>query len=162
MRPSIENSRRLPSRGTNDILCFVPAVKSVAKNSGVAAESQTFSRIAEELIGELRGVPFEEPRKSRKRPTLPLAQLVESILDEHRIGREAPEHTIRAHWPALVGSANAAYSHAVRVERDRKVVVHVAHAVVRNELFMHRAEIVERIQKLPGCAQIKEIHLRAG
>jgi hypothetical protein len=33
---------------------------------------------------------------------------------------------------------------------------------VRNELFMHRAEIVERIQKLPGCAVIKELNLRAG
>jgi len=27
---------------------------------------------------------------------------------------------------------------------------------------MHRAEIVERIQKLTGCAGIKEINLRAG
>jgi len=88
--------------------------------------------------------------------------LIESILTEHQIGRDSPEHTIRAHWPALVGAANASYSHAVRIERERKLVVHVAHAVVRNELFMHRAEIVERIQKLSGCGKIKEINLRAG
>jgi hypothetical protein len=62
----------------------------------------------------------------------------------------------------LVGVANAAYSHAVRIEREKRLVVHVAHSVVRNELFMHRAEIVARIQKLPGCTGIKELNLRAG
>ena len=121
-----------------------------------------FSRIAEELIGDLRGVPFEEPRRSRKRPTQPLIGLIESILVENQIGRDSPEHTIRAHWTEVVGAANASYSHAVRIERERRLVVHVAHSVVRNELFMHRADIVARIQKLPGCAQIKDINLRAG
>ena len=91
-----------------------------------------------------------------------LAGLVESILNQHQIGRDSAEHTIRAHWPELVGPANASYSHAVRIEREKRLVVHVAHSVVRNELFMHRAEIVERIQKLPGCAAIKELNLRAG
>lgn len=130
----------------------------------VPAENQphAFSRLAEELIGELRGVAFDEPRRSKKRPSVPLAGLVESILTQHQIGRDSIEHTIRAHWPELVGAANAAYSHAVRIERERRLVVHVAHAVVRNELFMHRAEIVARIQALPGCEGLKEINLRAG
>lgn len=128
----------------------------------MAEEPRPFSRLAEELIGDLRGVPFDEPRRCRKRPTVPLVGLIESILNEHQIGRDSPEHTIRAHWPALVGTANASYSHAVRIERERRLVVHVAHSVVRNELFMHRTEIVERIQLLPGCAAIKELNLRAG
>ena len=128
----------------------------------MAEEPHPFSRLAEELIGDLRGVPFDEPRRCRKRPTVPLVGLIESILNEHQIGRDSPEHTIRAHWPALVGTANASYSHAVRIERERRLVVHVAHSVVRNELFMHRTEIVERIQLLPGCAAIKELNLRAG
>ena len=128
----------------------------------MAEEPRPFSRLAEELIGDLRGVPFDEPRRCRKRPTVPLVGLIESILNEHQIGRDSPEHTIRAHWPALVGTANASYSHAVRIERERRLVVHVAHSVVRNELFMHRTEIVERIQLLPGCGSIKELNLRAG
>jgi hypothetical protein len=128
----------------------------------MANEPHAFSKLAEELIGDLRGVAFDEPRRSRKRPTLALAGLVESIITQHQIGRDSAEHTIRAHWPALVGAANASYSHAVRIERERRLVVHVAHSVVRNELFMHRSEIVARIQQLPGCAGIKEINLRAG
>ena len=131
-------------------------------NNPVSEPPRPFSRLAEELVGDFRGVPFEEPRKSRKRPTVPLLGLIESILTEHQIGRDSAEHTIRAQWPALVGAANAAYSHAVRIEREKRLVVHVAHSVVRNELFLHRAEIVARIRQLPGCAAIKEINLRAG
>ena len=125
-------------------------------------EPHSFSRIAEELVGDFRGVPFDEPRKSRKRPTVPLLGLIESILTEHQIGRDSAEHTIRAQWPALVGAANASYSHAVRVEREKQLVIHVTHPVVRNELFMHSEEIVARIRKLPGCSGIKQINLRAG
>lgn len=126
------------------------------------SQSHAFSRLAEELIGELRGIPFEEPRRSRKRPTQPLVGLIESILVQHQVGRDSPEHTIRAHWISLVGPANAIYSHAVRIERERRLVVTVSHAVVRNELFLHRIDIVERLQKLPGCAHITELNLRAG
>jgi hypothetical protein len=128
----------------------------------MANEPHTFSKLAEELVGDFRGVAFDEPRRSKKRPTLALAGLVESILTQHQIGRDSAEDTIRAQWPALVGPANAAYSHAVRIEREKRLVVHVAHSVVRNELFMHRSEIVARIQQLPGCAAIKELNLRAG
>lgn len=128
----------------------------------MANEPHTFSKLAEELVGDFRGVAFDEPRRSKKRPTLALAGLVESILTQHQIGRDSAEHTIRAQWSALVGPANATYSHAVRIEREKRLVVHVAHSVVRNELFMHRSEIVARIQQLPGCAGIKELNLRAG
>jgi hypothetical protein len=137
-------------------------MKRKTKGRPMPKEPHSFSRIAEELVGDFRGVPFDEPRKSRKRPTVPLLGLIESILTEHQIGRDSAEHTIRAQWPALVGAANASYSHAVRVEREKQLVIHVTHPVVRNELFMHSEEIVARIRKLPGCSGIKQINLRAG
>jgi hypothetical protein len=124
-------------------------------------EPPHFSRIAESLIGDLRGVPNEDPARARSRPTKPLAELVENLLQKHRIGREAPEHTIREHWPAVVGSANASYSHPVVIERNR-LIVFASHSVVRNELFHHREDIVERIRKLPGCGHVKTIIFRAG
>ena len=120
-----------------------------------------FSKLAESLVGDLRGVPGEEPARSRKRPTRELAALIEELLQKNQIGRSAPEHTIREKWPELVGPANAAYSHPVRIER-RQLLVLAAHAVVRNELFHHREQIVARIQKLPGCAEVKALNLRAG
>ena len=124
-------------------------------------EAHSFSKLAEELIGELRGIPTQEPPRARRRPTQPLADLVEQLLQKHHIGRDSPEHTIRENWPAVVGTANASYSHPANIERNQLIVL-AAHAVVRNELFHHRGEIVARIKKLPGCQHVKALNLRPG
>jgi len=120
-----------------------------------------FSKIAEELVGDLRGVAYDEPKRAKRRATQPLADVLEKILQEHRIGRESPEQTIRDQWTSIVGAANASYSHPARLERNMLTVL-AAHAVVRNELFHHRAEIVARIRKLPGCENVKALNLRSG
>lgn len=120
-----------------------------------------FSKRAETLIADLRGVPSAVPRRSIQRATQPVATVVEQLLQKYHIGREAPEHEIRAQWPALVGDANAAYSHPARLDRNMLTVL-TAHSVVRNELFLHRDEIVARIRKLPGCGDVKAIHVRTG
>ncbi len=124
-------------------------------------EPHTFSQLAENLVGDLRGVGPEDPVRSRKRATKPLAGVLEELLQKYQIGRSSPEQTIRDHWVELVGPANASYSHPARIERNQLLVL-AGHSVVRNELFHHRAGIVERIQQLPGCAHVKSLNLRAG
>jgi hypothetical protein len=121
----------------------------------------SFSKLAEELVGDLRGVPSDEPRRSKKRATQSLATVIEQLMVQHQIGRPSVEQTIRDRWPELVGAANAAYSHAARIDRNR-LTVFVAHSVVRNELFLHRDEIVARIRQVPGGENIKSLNLRAG
>ena len=121
----------------------------------------SFSKVAEALIADLRGIESDDPPRAKRRETRELGPLLEQLLQQYRIGREAPEYTIREHWKAIVGAPNAAYSHAVVIERNRLIVA-AAHAIVRNELFLHRAEIVARIKKLPGCEHVKSIFLRAG
>lgn len=127
----------------------------------MADQPHQFSKIAEELVGEFRGVPFDEPKRAKKRPMQSLATVVEALLQQHQIGRESPEHTIRRQWKALVGEANASYSHPAMIERNMLTVL-ASHAVVRNELFHHRSEIVARIRQLPGCGHVKALNLRAG
>ena len=124
-------------------------------------KTESFSKIAESLIGDLRGIASEEPARSRKRPTQSLSDIVEKILQQHRIGRDSPEQTIRDHWSEIVGVANASYSHPARLERNLLTVL-AAHAVVRNELFHHREEIVALIRRLPGCESVKALSLRHG
>lgn len=124
-------------------------------------EPHQFSKLAEELVGELRRVPYEEPRRAKKRATQSLAVVVEQLMAKHQIGRDSPEHTIRHHWAELVGSANASYSHPAMIERGRLTVL-VSHAVVRNELFMHRDDIVLRIRQLSGCGDVRSLNLRSG
>lgn len=129
----------------------------------MAKEPHHFSRTAEELIGDLRNLPPDTPRYQKIHPTIGIAGVLDELLGKYQIGRDSAEQTIRDHWVELVGSANASYSHAARVEQDgRKLVVLAAHAVVRNELFFHRATLLDRVRKLPGCAGIKIIQLRAG
>lgn len=127
----------------------------------MADQPHTFSKLAEELVGDLRRLPTGDPKKSRKRPTVALAALIEELLQKNQIGRSSPEQTIRENWREIVGAANATYSHPVRIERNRLLVI-ASHSVVRNELFHHREGIVERIRKLPGCTDVKALNLRAG
>ncbi|HTQ32179.1 MAG TPA: DUF721 domain-containing protein [Opitutaceae bacterium] len=121
-----------------------------------------FSRVAEQLIGEFRGVPFNEPARMRKRPTTALGPLIEELLVKHRIGRVSPEDALRERWPELVGPANAAYSHAAYIDARGRLTVLAAHAVVRHELFLHRETIVARLRAVPGCGHVRELVIRAG
>lgn len=124
-------------------------------------EAQTFSRVAEELIGDFRRVPYQEPRRQIKRRTKGLDEVLEQLLEKYKIGRDSPEQAIRERWADLVGRANAAYSHPVSIERGRLLVL-VSHAVVRSELFHHREAIAEKIRQIPGCKEIRNLNLRAG
>jgi hypothetical protein len=121
-----------------------------------------FSFQAEKLISALRRVPDTTPERMKKRPAKELSGLVEEIMAKFQIGRESPEHTIREHWAELVGPANAHYSHAAQIDPRGRLTVLAGHAVVRNELFIHRQLIVERIRKLPGCTHVRELNIRAG
>ncbi len=126
----------------------------------MADQPRPFSKAAEELIGAFRRIPRNEPLRQKKRPTEAAGVAIEEILVKYHIGRTSLEDVIRDHWAEIVGGANAQYSHALRID-GRRLAVQASHSVVRNELFLHRAAIVERIQKLPGCAGIKEIWVRA-
>lgn len=125
-------------------------------------EPKEFSRTAEDLIASLRRLPADAPFGMRKRATKELSGLMEDILNKYQVGRDSPEHTIRDHWAEIVGPANAQYSHPTLIEREKRLIVLVSHSVVRNELFLHRKLIVEKIQKYPGCAHVREIHVRQG
>ena len=125
-------------------------------------EPHRFSRVAEDLIASLRRVPSEDPRGMRRRPAHELVELIDSLRAKHGIGKPTTEQAIRDQWSEVVGPANASYSHAVRIDERGRLVVHASHAVVRNELFLNRAEIIERIRRIPGCASIKQLHLAQG
>jgi hypothetical protein len=128
----------------------------------MSKEPAAFSYQAEKLIAALRRVPDDTPARMKKRPTKELSGLVEELMLKFQIGRDSPEDKIRANWSELVGPANAHYSHASQIDQRGKLIILAGHAVVRNELFIHRKTIVERIQKLPGCAHVRELHIRAG
>lgn len=127
----------------------------------MSKEPYQFSRVAEEMIGDLRRLPFSEPRRQRKRVTKNLTTVVEELMQKFQVGHDSPEQMIRDHWKELVGPANAAYSHPVTIDRGRLLVM-VSHAVVRSEIFHHRESIAKKIQALPGCKGVRNLNIRAG
>lgn len=126
----------------------------------MADAPKEFSHEVENLIASFRGVPEDETR-ARNRKTQDLGALIDELLVKYRISHDSLEHSIREKWPELVGVANATYSHPVVVERGQLLVL-CSHAVVRNELFHHRLQILEKLRKLPGCDKIRGLTLRAG
>lgn len=126
----------------------------------MSAEPKEFSRAVENLIAGFRVLPEDSSRSKRRTPT-DLTALVDELLIKYRISHDSLEHSIREKWVELVGVANAAYSHPVVVEKGLLVVL-VSHAVVRNELFLHRQSILEKLRKVPGCTAIKGLALRTG
>ncbi len=123
-------------------------------------EPKKFSRAVENLIAGFRVLPEDSSRSQRRAPT-DLTALVDELLIKYRISHDSLEHSIREKWVELVGVANASYSHPVIVEKGLLVVL-VSHAVVRNELFLHRQSILEKLRKVPGCTAIKGLALRTG
>ncbi len=128
----------------------------------MSQEPQRFSRTAEKVIADFRGLVDSTPEGMRVRPTLSVKEWVDKLAVKYQIGQEGPETLLRENWSALVGPANAHYSHPVSIDPQGRLLVLVAHAVVRNELFHSRRSILTKIQALPGCGGIRELNLRSG
>lgn len=124
-------------------------------------ESFQFSGLAEELIGDLRGVPSRETDNLKRRGTKELSALVQDLIVKFQVGENSPESLIRDKWPEFVGHANASFSNPSTIDQKGKLLVLVSHSVVRGELFHHKARLLAEIKKLPGCAHVKDLHFRA-
>jgi predicted nucleic acid-binding Zn ribbon protein len=120
-----------------------------------------FSRNVENLIAELRGVPRDTSR-SRKRREHPLGESIDKLLRKYHIGVDAPDHTIREHWAEIVGAANAAYSHPVKIGQDGRLLVLTSHAVVRDELRLLEPVLLQRVRQLHSCEHVCGLIVRAG
>ncbi|MEX2380896.1 MAG: DciA family protein [Opitutales bacterium] len=120
-----------------------------------------FTRETENLIALFRGLPLDKSR-SKIRETVPMEKLMGDILQKYRLGGPTPEEVIIENWTSIVGEANAQYSHLMRIERERSVFIGVSNPIVRQELFFHRKQTLEKIRKLPHCSKLRELILRAG
>jgi hypothetical protein len=125
-------------------------------------EPHRLGKIAEDLVASLRRIPSEDPPRMRRRETTAIGRVVEALQIKYGIGRATPEQAIRERWAEIVGPANASYSNPVRVEPGGRLLIHVSHAVVRNELFMNKEEILGRIRQLPGCDVVRYLFLVQG
>jgi hypothetical protein len=125
-------------------------------------ETPQFSKIAEELIGDLRGVAFYEPSRQVRRPTKSASDLIEAIVNKYHLGQSSPAQALRDRWPELVTPTLAAYSHVAEINEGGWLVIMVSNSVAKQELTNNRRLFLKRIKAVPGCESIKGLSLRAG
>ena len=127
------------------------------------SSSAQFSKLAEELIGDLRGIETIEPRRQVKRPTKSASDIIEALVNKYHLGDQAsPEQAIRDRWAELVTPTLAAYSHVVEITKSDWLMVMVSNAVAKQELTNNRRLFLRKIKAVPGCTHIKGLNFRAG
>jgi hypothetical protein len=120
------------------------------------------SKLAEELIGDLRGIATVAPRRQVKRATRPASDFIAALINKFHIGESSPAQALRDKWGEIVTPTLAAYSHVAEIAESGWLVVIVSNSVAKQELSNNRRLFLARIKKTPGCEHIKGMNLRAG
>ena len=95
----------------------------------------------------------------RRSKTISLAEAVNDYIKEMNLGGKLSEITIINSWEEIVGKAISSRTTKIFI-KDHILYVHLNSSVVRNELFMLREVLREKLNSKAGSEVIKEIVLR--
>ena len=95
-----------------------------------------------------------------RRKTVHISEIIQEILKNNKtLKGKLDETTITQKWEEVVGVAMARYTKKVYVSKGT-LFVEVTSSVARNELFMSRSVLIERLNSLTGNETIKDIVFR--
>ena len=126
----------------------------------MANKPYKFSRQAQNLIANLRGVP--ENYSPIVRETVDMGSVFDKILTRYKIGIDSLEDQIREKWPKIVGLENAGHCNPVRIEREKTLVIAVSNPIIRQELQFNQAIILKNLKSLKYGNQIRYLVFRSG
>ncbi|WP_256001888.1 MULTISPECIES: DUF721 domain-containing protein [Pedobacter] len=92
----------------------------------------------------------------RKPNDITLKEAIGKLLNVYRIKGKFDETSVVAFWPELMGKAVANRTTQIYVSQ-KKLFVRLESAVVKNELLMVRAGIIQKINERAGTEVITEI-----
>jgi predicted nucleic acid-binding Zn ribbon protein len=95
----------------------------------------------------------------RRSKTISIAEAVRDYILEMNFGDKLSEAGIINSWEETVGKAIASHTSKIYI-RDHVLYVHLNSSVVRNELFMLRQALKDKLNGKAGSEFIKEIVLR--
>ena len=95
----------------------------------------------------------------RRSKTISLAEAVNDYIKEMNLGSKLSEVTIINSWEDIVGKVISSKTTKIYI-KDHILYVHLNSSVVRNELFMLREAIREKLNSKAGSEIIKEIVFR--
>ena len=126
----------------------------------MADKPYQFSRQAENLIANLRGVP--EDFSPIVRETVNLDVVCDKILRKYKIGVESLEDQIREKWIQIVGPANSIHCNPIRIENNSVLFIAVSNPIIRQELQFNQAIILRNLACIENGNQIRRIVFRSG
>ncbi len=135
------------------------SMKIQPKSPNTPSAPLTFSREVQRLIADFRGLP-EFGWVPDGRPAVKLAGVIEQLETAYRIGQPGIEDTLMAHWRELVGERTAHRCRPGKIIDKRKLIILTGNPVIRQELDFQRQQLLVKINRLPGCAGIREIQIR--
>ncbi|MDR1432843.1 MAG: DUF721 domain-containing protein [Puniceicoccales bacterium] len=119
-----------------------------------------FGRRIRNLIAAFRGLPPEESRSFPKKAK-PIGESIAILLKKIRPRIASPEREIQSNWEAIVGKDMAGRCHPLRILGSDVLLIHSGSAVIRSELQMQKAKILENLHRLGHCAKISDIRFIA-
>lgn len=95
----------------------------------------------------------------RRSKTISLAEALQDYIKEMNLEGKLNEVHLIGSWEEIVGKAIASRTSKIYI-KDQVLYVHLSSSVVRNELFMLRQALMEKLNERAGGEVIKEIVLR--
>ena len=96
------------------------------------------------------------PASIRKSEASPLKQVIQEMVDAYNLNKKFDQTQIVNLWPKVMGNTIASRTKKVFMKGD-KLFVEVESSVVKHELNMHKAKIIELFAKETGRIMIKEV-----
>jgi len=94
--------------------------------------------------------------KMRKPNDVTLKDAISKMLDVYRIRRKFDETSIVAIWPEIMGTAIANRTKQIYIH-DKKLFIRIESSVIKNELVLVRAGIIQKLNDHAGSIVINEI-----
>lgn len=92
----------------------------------------------------------------RKTNDKSIKDAIEQMLNVYKLKRRYDETSVVAHWPELVGKPVANRTKELFI-RDKKLFLRIESSVIKNELMLMRAQIVEKINEEAKMTLVEEI-----
>ncbi|MDE0767774.1 MAG: DUF721 domain-containing protein [Opitutaceae bacterium] len=126
----------------------------------MSKKAYKFSRRAENLIANLRGVP--ENYSPIGREIREMGGIFDKILDRYKIGVESLEDRIRENWEQIVGAPNAQHCNPVRIERENTLIIAVSNPIIRQELQFNQSHLLKNLRSIEKGNRIRYVVFRSG
>jgi len=92
----------------------------------------------------------------RKSNDKTLKEAIEQMLQVYKIKRKFEETGITTAWPELVGKSVANRTRELFIS-DKKLFLRIESSVIKNELMLMRAQIIEKINDRAKSVIVEEI-----